>query len=177
MRCLLTAVAIAILAGCSKPAPAPARPATTTTAPEKTVTISPEVQALLKPDPDLDRKISPGEVKATLAAAQGQNPPATAAPLAPPGEKSDWKKAEESADAKRAAYEARLRATTVYLGSDGMYHTSNCPSLYVRQYDTNGFLQRVDFIGQASNLLHARDAQLRAHAQCGPPSYDFSYAQ
>ena len=177
MRRLVTASAIVFLAACSreKQTVAPAR--AVTTAPEKAVAISPQVQALLKPDPDLDRKLSPEEVRATLAAAQTQPPPNRVAPPSAPTGESDWKKAENDVDAKRAAYEARLRSITVYLGPDGMYHNGNCSSLFVRQYDRNGFLMRLDFVGQAWTLLHARDAHLTAHGQCGAPSYAFSYAQ
>jgi len=150
---------------------------TTTTASEKTVAISPQVQALLKPDPDIDRKLSPEEVRAMLAAAQTQPLPKGVASPPALADKSDWKKSEDAADAKRAAWEARLRATTVYLGPDGMYHNGNCSSLFVRQYNRNGFLMRLDFVGQASTLLSARDAHLNAHGQCGAPSYAFSYAE
>src|SRR5260370_12227111 len=124
MRSFLAAAAFVSLAACSQPkeAATPARAVTTTTSAEKTVTISPQVQALLKPDPDLDRKLSPEEVRATLAAARPQGKPLATAPPSAPADESDWKKAEDTAAAKRAAYEARLRSTTVYIGPDRMDH-------------------------------------------------------
>jgi hypothetical protein len=172
-------VAMTLMFGCAQSetpramAPKPKRPAPVVTSTQ----VSPAVAALLKPDPDLDRKMTPEEIKAALAAAQRSAPaPATTAPL--PGRGTgEWQKLEADQKAKSDEYERRLASTTVYIGPDGRYHNAGCPMLTEMVFDRMGRVIQERFVGRQTTLASARDQHLSPHAECGAPSYQWSYAQ
>ncbi len=178
---LSAAVAVALMLSCAQSEPSraaakPKRPVVTST-PEKAVQVSPAVAALLKPDPDLDRKMTPDEVKATLAAAQRSAPtPAITAPLPPRGS-GEWQKLESEQKAKSDEYERRLASTTVYVGPDGRYHNAGCLTLTENVFDRMGRVMQTRFVGRQTTLASARDQHLSPHAECGAPSYQWSYSQ
>jgi hypothetical protein len=139
--------------------------------------VSPAVTALLKPDPDLDKKMTADEIKATLAAAQRSAPaPPAMAPLPGRGD-GQWQKLESDQKAKLDEYERRLASTTVYIGPDGMYHNGSCPLLMRPMMNGMGRITETRFVGRQTTLASARDQHLSPHAECGAPSYQFSYSQ
>ena len=169
-------VAVVLLLSCapSERAVKPKQPVVTST--EKTVQVSPAVNALLKPDPDLDRKMTPEEIKAALAAARSSSPPPAIAPLPARGS-GEWQKLEAEQKAKSDEYERRLASTTVYVGPDGRYHTGGCPVLIENVFDRMSRVIQERFVGRQTTLASARDQRLSPHAECGAPSYQWSYSQ
>jgi hypothetical protein len=173
--------AVALMFGCVRSetpratAAQPKRPVVTSTA-DKAVQLSPAVTALLKPDPDVDRKITPEEIKAALAAAQSSSPPPAIAPLPAHGS-GEWQKLEAEQKAKSDEYERRLASTTVYVGPDGRYHTAGCPVLIENVFDPMRRIMQTRFVGRQTTLASARDQHLSPHAECGAPSYQWSYSQ
>ena len=181
MRHSLVLAAALLVCGCSSPAPEPQPLAQTprrapAVAAQKPVVISPAVAALMAPDPDLDKKMTPEEVKATLAAAQSQAP--STAPVIPALTlaygKSEWNKLEDEKAAKKAAYEQRLTGTYVFSDRDGRYHTGGCSALYENMIDrfSRQILSRR-FIGNQITLAYAKSSGLGRHDACGAPSYDY----
>jgi hypothetical protein len=159
----------------SETPPKPKRPLVTST--EKTVKVSPAVTALLKPDPDLDKKMTPEEIRAALAAAQqSAAPPPVTAPIPAHGS-GEWQKLEAEQKAKSDEYERRLASTVVYIGPDGRYHNAGCPTLTVMVFDPIGRVIQERFVGRQTTLASARDQHLPPHAECGAPSYQWSYSQ
>lgn len=143
---------------------------------EKPATISPAVAALMAPDPDLDKKMTPDEVKAALAAAQSHEAPTapTIAVLSVPSGKNDWDKLQDDRDAKKAAYEQRLKGTYVFSAPDGHYHTGGCAALYENILDrSTGQIVTRRFIGNQITLAYAKSSGLGRHDACGAPSYEF----
>src|SRR5439155_8068762 len=126
-----------IFAACSSPEPAaPAhRPAPRLAKTETPATASPAVIALLKPDPDVDGKLTKEQVKATLEAAQQQTPPPPLSSDVPVTDSGAWSKLESDQKAKLEAYRQRLAQTIVFIGPDGRYHTRSCPTLLEKMYD------------------------------------------
>ena len=177
-----TLAAILLIFGCgeskspdaAKPNP---KPAVISTSGKATAQVSPAVAGLLKPDPDLDKKMTADEIKATLAAAQRSTPaPPAIAPLPERGD-GEWQKLESDQKAKLDEYERRLATTTVYIGPDGMYHNASCPLLMRPMMDGMGRITETRFVGRQTTLASARDQHLSPHAECGAPSYQFSYSQ
>jgi len=66
--------AILLMFGCAEPQSPPAAKPNPKHSPPAAAQVSPAVTALLKPDPDLDKKMTAEEIKATLAAAQRSAP-------------------------------------------------------------------------------------------------------
>jgi hypothetical protein len=169
-------IAVVLVLGCapSERAAKPKPVVTSTT--EKAVQVSPAVTALLKPDPDLDQKMTPEEIKAALAAARSSSPPPAIAPLPARGS-GEWQKLEAEQKAKSDEYERRLASTTVYIGPDGRYHTAGCPVLIENVFDPMTRVVQTRFVGRQTTLAYARDQHLSPHAECGAPSYQWSYSQ
>lgn len=163
---------------CSSPKPAVTGPPKPQPKNATTATISPAVRALLKPDPDLDAKLTKEQIKATLEAAQQKTqlpPPSSDVPVTDSGA---WSKLESDQKAKLDAYRQRLAQTIVFIGPDGRYHTRSCPTLLEKMYDPQtGLVVDYRFIGRQTTLANAADQHLAPHAECGAPSYDFSYGQ
>ena len=171
--------AVLLMFGCAEPQSPRAANAKTKHSPaEKAAAqVSPAVAALLKPDPDLDKKMTADEIKATLAAAQRSAPaPPAMAPLPGRGD-GQWQKLESDQKAKSDEYERRLAATTVYIGPDGMYHNGGCALLTEQMIDRMGRVIQTRFVGRQTTLAYARDQHLSPHAECGAPTYQFSYSQ
>jgi hypothetical protein len=161
----------------AKPKDSPAPAAVTSTSEKAAAQVSPAVAALLKPDPDLDKKVTADEIKATLAAAQRSAPaPPAVAPLPGRGD-GQWQKLESDQKTKLDEYERRLATTTVYIGPDGMYHNADCPLLTRPIMDGMGRILEMRFLGRQTTLAYARDQHLSPHTECGAPSYQFSYSQ
>src|SRR5438128_4518621 len=184
MKTLLQILAAVLLMfGCGEPksagkaSPKHSPPAATSTSEKAAAQVSSAVAALLKPDPDLDKKMTADEIKATLAAAQrsAKSPPAIAA--LPGRGDGQWQKLESDQKAKLDEYEHRLATTTVYIGPDGMYHNASCPLLMQPFMDRMGRIIETRFVGRQTTLAYARDQRLSPHAECGAPSYQFSYSQ
>ena len=176
-RELAILAAVLLMFGCAKPqSPRAAKPNPKQLPPAATQ-VSPAVTALLKPDPDLDKKMTADEIRATLAAAQRSAPvPPAIAPLPGRGD-GQWQKLESDQKAKLDEYERRLATTTVYIGPDGMYHNAGCPLLTQPVMDRMGRIIETRFVGRQTTLAYARDQHLSPHAECGAPSYQFSYSQ
>jgi hypothetical protein len=169
--------AVLLMFGCAKPQSPPAAKPNPKHSPPAATQVSPAVTALLKPDPDLDKKMTAEEIKATLAAAQRSTPaPPAIAPLPERGD-GEWQKLESDQKAKLDEYERRLATTTVYIGPDGMYHNAGCPLLTRPMMDRMGRIIEMQFVGRQTTLAYARDQHLSPHAECGAPSYQFSYSQ
>lgn len=146
--------------------------ATTVPPPEKTVSISPEVTALLKPDPDIETTITPEEVKATLDAARATEPVSTRVKI-PVGGETAWGQLEKDKRSKDAAYEQRLDGTMVFANGD-RYHASGCSGLYIEDRDSSGRYFRR-FVGRSITLRTAMTNRLTRHESCGAPSYEYKY--
>ena len=177
---LSTAVALALMLGCAqsetpRAAAKPKRPVVTSTT-ETAVQVSPAVAALLKPDPDLDRKMTPEEIKAALAAARSSSPPPAIAPMPSRGT-GEWQKLESEQKSKSDEFERRLASTTVYVGPDGRYHNAGCPVLIENVFDRMGRVIQERFVGRQTTLASARDQHLSPHAECSAPSYEWRYSQ
>jgi len=169
--------AILLMFGCAEPqSPRAAKPNPKQSPPAATQ-VSPAVTALLKPDPDLDKKMTADEIKATLDAARRSSPaPSATAPVQGRGD-GQWQKLESDQKAKLDEYERRLATTTVYIGPDGMYHNADCPLLTRPIMDGMGRVLEMRFVGRQTTLAYARDQHLSPHTDCGAPSYQFSYSQ
>jgi hypothetical protein len=163
--------------GCAKPQSPPAAKPNPKHSPPAATQVSPAVTALLKPDPDLEKKMTAEEIKATLAAAQRSAPAPPAMETLPERGDGEWQKLESDQKAKLDEYERRLATTTVYIGPDGMYHNAGCPLLTRPMMDRMGRIIEMQFVGRQTTLAYARDQHLSPHAQCGAPSYQFSYSQ
>jgi hypothetical protein len=181
---MLAVIALAI--SCSHPntaanaPPPPARPH----AAETTATISPAVDALLRPDPDVDGKLTEAEIRATLAAARAttprQAPSDSVAPSSAEG--GQWAKMEADQKARLARDQRYLEQTVVYAGPDGLYHRRGCRKLMEGGGDpaTPGYVLykgeyvpvQPRFVGRAITLQDALDSHLQADPACSPPSYN-----
>jgi len=169
--------AVLLMFGCGEPNSPRVPKANPKHSPPAATQVSPAVTALLKPDPDLDKKMTAEEIKATLAAAQRSAPALPAmAPRPGPGD-GQWQKLESDQKAKLDEYERRLATTTVYIGPDGMYHNADCPLLTRPIMDGMGRVLEMRFVGRQTTLAYARDQHLSPHTDCGAPSYQFSYSQ
>jgi hypothetical protein len=169
--------AILLMFGCIEPqSPRAAKP-NPKQSPPAAAQVSPAVTALLKPDPDLDKKMTAEEIKATLAAAQRSAPAPPATASLPGRGDGQWQKLESDQKAKLDEYERRLATTTVYIGPDGMYHNASCPLLTQPTMDPMGRIIGTRFVGRQTTLAYARDQHLSPHPECGAPSYQFSYSQ
>src|SRR5436853_3819879 len=137
---LSIAVAVALLLSCAKTETPPAKAANPTrpTPVVMSKQVSPAVTALLKPDPDLDRKMTPEEIKAALAAAQQSAPAPPVTASLPQRGSGEWQRLEAEQKAKSDEYERRLASTTVYVGPDGRYHNASCPMLTEYVFDRMG---------------------------------------
>ena len=168
---------ILLMFGCAEPqSPRAAKPNPKKSPPAATQG-SPAVNALLKPDPDLDKKMTAEEIKATLAAAQRSAPAPPAMETLPGRGDGEWQKLESDQKAKLDEYERRLATTTVYIGPDGMYHNADCPLLTRPMMDGMGHVLEMRFVGRQTTLAYARDQHLSPHTDCGAPSYQFSHSQ
>lgn len=179
MKHYLMAAAALMLCACSNP-PAQPQPVAKRPAPivhvDRAAMISPAVAALLAPDPDLDKKLTPDEVKAALAAAQSQPPPAgpAVASLTVNRNKNDWDNLQDAKDAKKAAYEQRLASTYVFTAPDGKYHTGGCAAMYENVIDRGtGQVVSRRFVGNQITLAYAKSSGLGRHDACGAPSFEF----
>lgn len=136
----------------------------------KRVEPSPAVKALLKDDPDLEKKLTPDEVKMALAAAQYEAPPPEPAAIPRmPGE-TEWSQLEKRAADKLAAQKRRLENTIVWVGPDGYYHAQMCEALYAYIYDQRLNIMRKSFFGRNVTLGSAVASQTPRHADCAAPS-------
>ena len=169
--------AILLMFGCAEPQSPPAAKPNPKHSPPAATQVSPAVTALLKPDPDLDKKMTAEEIKATLAAAQRSAPAPPAMETLPGRGDGQWQKLESDQKAKLDEYERRLATTTVYIGPDGMYHNAGCPLLTRPTMDRMGRIIETRFVGRQTTLASARDQHLSPHTECGAPSYQFSYSQ
>lgn len=141
---------------------------------------SPEVQALLREDPDLQAGLSEAEIRSTLEAARtggtaAANPASTedAAPTATSGTAakepgSEWSRLEKEQREKSEARQNRLETTLVFAAPDGLYHARGCPALYNHIQLQDGTLQRV-YVGRQLNLAQALRTGLQRHGECGAP--------
>jgi hypothetical protein len=155
---------------------------TTTTAepPAREVKPSPEVLALLKPDPDLDVKMTEEQVRTALAAAA--NTDVLEKPLPAPnvtGAAGDeWRRLEDKQSERNRDYRRRLESTTVYMGPDRAYHASGCPLLTINEEVilSNGVRTiRSRFIGTATTLAGVQAQRVSPHNACSPPAVQYTY--
>lgn len=177
---LFAAIATALLLACAPKASQTAgaatatatTPSTTSTVREKPATVSPQVAALLAPDPDLDVTLSKEEIRATLEAARQ-----TAPPPVPSGPNltatGDWQKMKKDQKKKNDQWKAYLQNTLV-ASNGGSYHTRSCSTLFRRYVDEKN-RERTAYIGTDITLQTAFNQHLSRHAECGAPSYESHY--
>lgn len=152
--------------------PAPASAAVSTPTPElqPAVTIDPRLAKLVEtPDPDLESKLTDAEVRAALRDATRPEP-TIAAPERPMNVgASEWARMEKVRAGKVKQWREFLSNTRIAIGPDNLYHQQGCQSLYATRVENGRAVQ--SYIGKDTVLATAEQSNMRAHADCAPPSH------